>query len=244
MSPDQTTPQPTTEPDPFRCFGHPIVRCPDCGHGIDPHGVDPGGRCGVGDEHGVPCPCPMQPNGIARLLIDQAVTKQDAEVLVEGSYFRRAELPTILGNFMRSNTAYGRQWKDATVEADKLRKRNAELAERSEKRRIRMVAAEEDLAEARGLLSPNGHPLRIPTEVDIQESVAPAVVWLLDRVAELEAFVSDLASEGLRCNLNPTLNHQSPQTYADGMRDYLRRVDATIRDRARRLEVSTEAGHA
>lgn len=47
-----------------------IVRCPDCGHGIDPHGVDPGGPCGVGDESAHPCPCLMQPSGIARLLVE------------------------------------------------------------------------------------------------------------------------------------------------------------------------------
>lgn len=57
----------------------------------------------------------------------------------------------------------------------------------------------------------------------------------LARVAELERFVADLASHGLRCDLTPTLNHSSPQTYADGMLDYLRKVDASIRSAARKL---------
>ena len=46
-----------------RAFGPGLVVCPDCGHGIDPHGSDPGGPCAVGG-----CPCLMQPNGIAHLI--------------------------------------------------------------------------------------------------------------------------------------------------------------------------------
>ena len=49
-----------------RAFGTRVIHCPDCGHGIDPHGSDPGGPCGVGG-----CPCLMQPNGIACLLVRQ-----------------------------------------------------------------------------------------------------------------------------------------------------------------------------
>jgi hypothetical protein len=56
-------------PDPARCFGTKVLSCPDCGHGIDPHGADPGGPCGVGDAQGNLCPCLMQPNGIACLLL-------------------------------------------------------------------------------------------------------------------------------------------------------------------------------
>ena len=55
--------------DPHRCFGDKVLSCPDCGHGIDPHGVNPGGPCGVGDAQGNLCPCLMQPNGIACLLL-------------------------------------------------------------------------------------------------------------------------------------------------------------------------------
>jgi len=53
-------------------LGATVVRCPECGHGIDPHGTDPGGICGVGDENGVPCECLMSPNGIACALLDAA----------------------------------------------------------------------------------------------------------------------------------------------------------------------------
>ena len=57
-----------TNDDVSRAFGPEVLTCPDCGHGIDPHGVDPGGPCGVSD-----CPCLLQPNGIACLLIEARV---------------------------------------------------------------------------------------------------------------------------------------------------------------------------
>lgn len=47
-----------------------VVRCPWCEHGIDPHGSDPGGQCGVGDHNGVPCNCMWSPNDIAAWLLD------------------------------------------------------------------------------------------------------------------------------------------------------------------------------
>ncbi|MBL1108030.1 hypothetical protein JK361_26155 [Streptomyces sp. 5-8] len=62
-----------------------------------------------------------------------------------------------------------------------------DLVAQRERRRDRLVKAEADLLEMRGLLSPNGERRRIPDEVEIYERVAPAVAWLLTRVAELEA---------------------------------------------------------
>ncbi|SDT83708.1 hypothetical protein [Gordonia westfalica] len=53
----------------FRLTGRDVVLCPECGHGIDPHGTDPGGACGVGK-----CECMMSPNGIAYALINPEVT--------------------------------------------------------------------------------------------------------------------------------------------------------------------------
>ncbi|MEU2062865.1 hypothetical protein [Streptomyces sp. NPDC013455] len=70
--------------------------------------------------------------------------------------------------------------------AASLEARVTELEERIERRRMRLVAAEADLLAVRGLLSPAGGPRQIPAEVEIHERVAPAVEWLLNRVAELE----------------------------------------------------------
>lgn len=55
----------TTITPPPAPFSLAVVRCPSCGHGIDPHGIDPGGPCGVGDVDRVPCPCLWSPNDIA-----------------------------------------------------------------------------------------------------------------------------------------------------------------------------------
>jgi len=57
---------PLPPPEPFTW---PAIICPACGHGIDPHGTDPGGPCGVGmvDDTGLChlCPCMWSPNDIA-----------------------------------------------------------------------------------------------------------------------------------------------------------------------------------
>lgn len=60
--------------DPPEVFSQPIIRCPSCRHGIDPHGLDPGGICGVGDEKGKLCQCRWQPNDIAAAQIKAAYT--------------------------------------------------------------------------------------------------------------------------------------------------------------------------
>lgn len=53
----------------------------------------------------------------------------DDEVLVEGSWFHPAELPKILGNFMRASDEYARDAKDAWIELEQLRaERERELA--------------------------------------------------------------------------------------------------------------------
>jgi hypothetical protein len=67
----------------------------------------------------------------------------------------------------------------------------AELEAQRERHRARLVAAEADLLNVRGLLSPTGQPRRVPAEVEIHERVAPAVEWLLNRVAELEARIAE-----------------------------------------------------
>ena len=42
----------------------PVPVCPNCEHGMDPHGSDPGGICGVGDGGGSPCTCLLTPSAI------------------------------------------------------------------------------------------------------------------------------------------------------------------------------------
>lgn len=45
-----------------------VPLCPNCQHGMDPHGVDPGGICGVDDENRQLCQCRLTPSAIHRLI--------------------------------------------------------------------------------------------------------------------------------------------------------------------------------
>lgn len=53
------------------------------------------------------------------------------------------------------------------------------------------------------------------------------------RITELEEFAHDLATHGTRFDLTPTMNCRDAETLYGGMSEYLRRIDDTIRDRAR-----------
>jgi hypothetical protein len=55
------------------------------------------------------------------------------------------------------------------------------------------------------------------------------------RIAELEAFVADLAENGLRFDLTPTMNLADVEILYAGFADYLHRIDSAISDRARAL---------
>ena len=65
----------------------------------------------------------------------------------------------------------------------------AELKAQRERRRIRLVALQNDALNMRGTLSPAGCPRRVPMELG--ETLTPVVEWLLDRVAELETLLPE-----------------------------------------------------
>lgn len=69
-----------------------------------------------------------------------------------------------------------------------LRARVAELEAQRERRRGRLVALQSDALNMRGSLSPNGEDRKVPFELG--ETLAPAVDWLIGRVAELESTVA------------------------------------------------------
>ena len=56
------------------------------------------------------------------------VELQPAEVLVEGSFFRVEDLPTILGNFMRSSAQYARDAKSQYLRSEEIRADRDRLA--------------------------------------------------------------------------------------------------------------------
>ena len=66
---------------------------------------------------------------------------------------------------------------------DEVRRLRAKI----EDRRRRLVDAESDLLNVRGILSPNGYPRRVPADVEMVPAVAPAVQWLADEVDQLRA---------------------------------------------------------
>ncbi|MFD9192931.1 hypothetical protein ACFWCA_32555 [Streptomyces phaeochromogenes] len=74
---------------------------------------------------------------------------------------------------------------DAETENEELRARVAELEAQRERRRVRLVALQNDALNMRGTLSPNGEARKVP--MPLGETLTPAVEWLVNRVAELEA---------------------------------------------------------
>ena len=63
--------------------------------------------------------------------------------------------------------------------------RVAELEAQRERRRVRLVALQNDALNMRGSLSPMGEDRKVP--FPLGETLTPAVDWLIARVAELEA---------------------------------------------------------
>jgi hypothetical protein len=77
---------------------------------------------------------------------------------------------------------------DAVEQLRADRDRIAELEEQWDRRRTRLVALQTDALEMRGVLSPAGEARKVP--FPLGETLAPAVEWLVNRVAELEAQAS------------------------------------------------------
>ncbi|MFI9012641.1 hypothetical protein ACIGZI_01245 [Streptomyces griseus] len=65
-----------------------------------------------------------------------------------------------------------------------LRARVAELEGQRDRRRVRLVALQNDALSMRGSLAPNGEDRKVPFELG--QTLTPAVDWLINRVAELE----------------------------------------------------------
>ncbi|WP_199572669.1 hypothetical protein [Streptomyces murinus] len=70
-------------------------------------------------------------------------------------------------------------------ERDEALARVAELEAQRDRRRARLVALQNDALNIRGALSPNGEARKVP--MPLGETLLPAVEWLINRVAELEA---------------------------------------------------------
>ncbi|MGW1039849.1 hypothetical protein [Streptomyces sp. NPDC002547] len=75
-------------------------------------------------------------------------------------------------------------WQSARCRAWELREQIAELKEQRERRRLRLIAYQNDAISMRGSLAPNGEDRKVP--FPLGETLTPAVDWLIGRVAELE----------------------------------------------------------
>ncbi|MFF5404557.1 hypothetical protein ACFY8K_17050 [Streptomyces misionensis] len=74
---------------------------------------------------------------------------------------------------------------ESAAEVEQLRARVAELEAQRDRRRVRLVALQNDALNIRGALSPSGEARKVP--MPLGETLLPAVEWLINRVAELEA---------------------------------------------------------
>jgi hypothetical protein len=61
------------------------------------------------------------------LEIERTRRPDNDEVLVEGSYFARSDLPRALGNYMRTADDYGRRLKEAHAKLEDLQRSVVEL---------------------------------------------------------------------------------------------------------------------
>ncbi|MFI2314128.1 hypothetical protein AMK17_25185 [Streptomyces sp. CB00072] len=127
-------------------------------------------------------------------------------------------------------------WGDAlelitpVAEVAALRARVAELEGQRDRRRVRLVALQNDALNMRGSLAPNGEGRKVPFELG--ETLTPAVDWLINRVAELEGQANcpsqmTVSSGTSRCALpvrhggdhrNAEKNHHWSDEYDDAVR--------------------------
>jgi hypothetical protein len=93
-----------------------------------------------------------------------------------------------------------------------------DLEEQRERRRLRLIALQNDALDMRGSLSPNGEDRKVP--FPLGETLTPAVDWLIARVTELEgelAAAKERHKQGLR-RADEHLREMNAelQRYADG----------------------------
>jgi hypothetical protein len=82
---------------------------------------------------------------------------------------------------------------DVPVLVAEVRRQAAQIAEleaQRERRRVRLVALQNDALSMRGSLSPMGEERKVP--LPLGETLTPAVDWLIGRVAELERTVRQM----------------------------------------------------
>lgn len=93
-----------------------------------------------------------------RARVDELAAQRDPadEVLVEGSWFHPADLPKVLGNFMRAASDYAAEAKDMYVRLEKLRADRAEelaaIAAKQRRDAARIAELEHEVGLLEGLM--------------------------------------------------------------------------------------------
>lgn len=106
------------------------------------------------------------------------------------------------------------------AEVSRLTQERDGLLAKIEDRRMRLVRAENQLLEVRGCLSPNGQERKVPFA--IEESIVPAVEWLIESVARLTQERDEARAKLDQCRANAEFWHDQQKLAAN--------VAATIAD--------------
>lgn len=132
----------------------------------------------VAEQGALPVPVgPSQALSAERLAELQAELVHVARLAGEARGWRLEDYQAVRGALHRARLL--------VADAERLRARVAELEAQRERRRVRLVALQNDALNMRGALSPMGEARKVP--MPLGETLLPAVEWLIGRVAELEA---------------------------------------------------------
>ncbi|MEE1812662.1 hypothetical protein [Streptomyces sp. BE133] len=125
---------------------------------------------------------------------------------------------------------------ELTPELVSLRAEVAEMKAQRERRRVRLIALQNDALDMRGSLSPNGEARKVP--FPLGETLTPAVDWLIARVAELER----PATEAERNALRQSFMELSAQAREDHDYEGAFNVECDLRKREEQWKREDEAG--
>ena len=114
------------------------------------------------------------------------MSARDEDVAVPLSVERVAEIAGRAAHLYEYGSPDADEWNRlAGADVPALVARIAELEAQRDRRRVRLVALQNDALSMRGSLSPMGEDRKVP--FPLGETLTPAVDWLIGRVAELES---------------------------------------------------------
>lgn len=137
--------------------------------------------------------------------VEDAVAKLGALPVPVGPVPQGSELETLrarVAELEAERHVTNEALSDAAVRMRADQGRIAELEAQRERRRVRLVALQNDALSMRGSLSPMGEDRKVP--FPLGETLTPAVDWLIARVAELEALTPAAIQSCRKCGAGYT----------------------------------------